>query len=308
MKEMDIKDELRSMFNLIRNGDVTYKLLFSEDNYDSFYIVDGEYRGVGIVIDEKFKDFKYRFENIMIKVDQRCTKDGNLQYYIQLLSKKIYDTNEFFFVCMKFIEPGEEGENRKLLLSNPQEWVDRWKLLFGNKSKDDSVYPMIGELLSLKHLLLNGEKASLTSQGSHDIETDLKNFEVKTTIMRYNSLIEIHSKNQLASLNGNPLYLYFVRLEESIVGVSLKSLINDLEKLNYDVNSLKEKFSDLNSESLDKCYKVDEIRLYNVDDSFPKIIDDSFKDDHLPNGIYSLTYVVDLSSLNYITIDFDKMA
>ena len=71
---------------------------------------------------------------------------------------------------------------------------------------------------------------------------------------------------------------------------------------------MKEKFSDLNSESLDKCYKVDEIRLYNVDDSFPKIIDDSFKDDHLPNGIYSLTYVVDLSSLNYITIDFDKMA
>ena len=308
MKKLEIKDELRSMFNLVKTGDVTYKLLLCDENYDSYYIVDGDYRGVGVVIDEKFKDFRYHFENITIKVDQRYTKEGNLQYYIQLLSDKIYDTNEFFFICMKFIEPGENGENRRLLLSNPQEWVDRWKLLFGNKSKDDSIYPVIGELLSLKHLLIIGEKAQLTSQGSHDIETTTNNYEVKTTIMRYDSIIEIHSKNQLASLNGNPLYLYFVRLEESVAGVSLNSLLSDLSNLKYDTSSLREKFEDLNSQSLDKCYKIDEIRLYKINEKFPKIVDDSFKDDHLPNGIYSLTYVVDLTDIEYEPIDIDKMA
>ena len=91
MKKLEIKDELRSMFNLVKTGDVTYKLLLCDENYDSYYIVDGDYRGVGVVIDEKFKDFRYHFENITIKVDQRYTKEGNLQYYIQLLSDKIYE-------------------------------------------------------------------------------------------------------------------------------------------------------------------------------------------------------------------------
>ena len=36
--------------------------------------------------------------------------------------------------------------------------------------------------------------------------------------------------------------------------------------------------------------------------------DNSFKDDHLPNGIYSLTYVVDLTDIEYEPIDIDKMA
>ena len=112
----------------------------------------------------------------------------------------------------------------------------------------------------------------------------------------------------MASLNGNPLFLYFVRLEESINGVSLKSLLCDLNDLKYDTSSLKEKFKKLNSQSLDKCYKIDEIRLYKINDEFPKIVDDSFKDDHLPNGIYSLTYVVDLTNIEYEPIEIDKMA
>lgn len=307
MKEMDLREELRNMFTLMKTGDATYKLLFSEDNYDSYYIVDGDYRGVGILINEQFKDFRYSFENITIKVGKRITREGNSDYFLQLLSKKIYDTNEFFFICMKFLEQGENGENRKLLLSNPQEWVDRWKVLFGNRSKEDNVYPIIGELLSLKHLLLNKETAVLTTQGSHDIETPTKNFEVKTTIMRYESLIEIHSKNQLASLNGNPLYLYFVRLEESISGVSLNSLISDLKDLNYNVDLIKEKIKELNSQSLNKSYKIDEIRIYTIDDRFPKIVDKSFIEGHLPDGIYSLTYVVDLSNIDYDTISVDEI-
>ena len=84
----------------------------------------------------------------------------------------------------------------------------------------------------------------------------------KNSVYWNNHSIEIHSKNQLASLNGNPLYLYFVRLEESVAGVSLNSLLSDLSNLKYDTSSLREKFKDLNSQSLDKCYKIDEIRCW----------------------------------------------
>ena len=84
--------------------------------------------------------------------------------------------------------------------------------------------------------------------------------------------------------------------------------MSDLSNLKYDTSSLREKFKDLNSQSLDKCYKIDEIRLYNINEKFPKIVDNSFKDDHLPNGIYSLTYVVDLTDIEYEPIEIDKMA
>ena len=36
MKKLEIKDELRSMFNLVKTGDVTYKLLLCDENYDSY--------------------------------------------------------------------------------------------------------------------------------------------------------------------------------------------------------------------------------------------------------------------------------
>lgn len=299
----ELKDELRNLFNLIKEKNVTYKLLLNDSIYDSYYIVDNDYKGVGFEIGEEHIDFRYSFENLLIKVDKRIVNDGTSKYMIQLLSDKINDTDEFFYICMKFIEVGENNQNRDLILQNPQEWVDKWKILFGNKSSEERIYPFLGELICLRSLLKNGETAQLTKQGSHDIETIKTNYEVKTTTMRYDSLIEIHSKNQLASLNGNPLYLFFVRLEESIMGVSINSIIEDLKSLKYNISEIEEKTKKYNSESLEKTYKINEIRLYSVDEKFPKIVDDSFKDNKLPEGIYGLKYTVDLINLEYTKIE-----
>lgn len=302
----DLKDELRNVFKLITDKNVTYKLLLCDENYPAYYIVDNAYKGVGIEVDEKLKDFKYFFENITITVNERYVEGGISKYFIQLVSNKINDTDEFFYICLKFIEPGIDGYNRKQILNNPQDWIDKWKILFGNRTGDDRIYPFIGELIALKDLLLKGQKAVLTDQGSHDIETLAANYEVKTTTMRYDSLIEIHSKNQLASLNGNPLYLYFVRLEKSISGVSINSLVRELENLNYEINDINSRLTGFNSELLDRCYKIDEVRLYSVNETFPKIVDSSFKEEKMPEGIYSLRYTVDLCDLDYERIETNK--
>lgn len=303
MNELDLKDELRNMFNLLTTGNNTYKLLLTKDGYDAYYIVDNELRGVGVEIDEKHQDFKYNFENITIRVEERQDSNNSTKFFIELLSDKIYDTEEFFYICLKFIDPGELGMNRALLVENPQEWVNRWKVLFGNRSGEEIIYPLLGELISLRDLLKKGKDAHLTNYGSHDIETSSENYEVKTTTMRYDALVEIHSKNQLASLNGNPLYLYFVRLEESVAGVSLNSILEELKELKYDTSDLEAKFKKLNSESLEQNYKIDEIRLYTVDDKFPKIVDESFAEKQMPEGIYALSYTVDLVNLEYELIE-----
>ena len=47
---------------------------------------------------------------------------------------------------------------------------------------------------------------------------------IKSTIIRGASQIEIHSKEQLKPIKNKPLYLYFVRFEESIDGISIDSI------------------------------------------------------------------------------------
>lgn len=300
---MDLKDEIRNLIKLIDEKNETFACIFSEQNYDSYYITDGLMKGVGFEISEKHRDFKYSFENIILKVDERTNKNHEKKYFIELLSERMYNEDEFLFICMKFLEAGANGENRKMILNNPQDWVNKWTKLLGNKSADERVYPYIGELLVLRHLLTEGKTAYLTTQGSHDIETENENYEVKTTMMRYDSIIEVHSQNQFASLNGNPLYLYFVRLENSFRGVSINSLIKELENLGYNVEDIIELTKDLNSILKSKCYKILEISEYRIDDDFPKITNESFVNNQLPSNVIGIKYTIDLSGLSKKSIE-----
>ena len=298
-----LRDEIRSVFNLI-NGDKFYIITALPDEYRGYVVSDSKYKGVGIEVDAKFIDFKYSFENIKLFVKEK-SNNGRVFYMLELVTDQAFDIDKFSNLCIDFLEPGKNGERRQLIQNNPQTWVDDWKLLIGNKATESNIYPYLGELIVLKKLLEDGEDAKMTSQGSHDIETSNSNIEVKTTIMRYQSLIEIHSKYQLQKLNNNPLYLYFVRLEESTSGISINSIINDLKSLKYDVLDIVNKTNDLNSNIKDKCYKVDEVRKYLIDDNFPKITDDTFVDGKIPENISGLVYTVDLDGLSYENVKID---
>ncbi len=298
-----LKDEIRSVFNLIE-GDKFYILTALPDEYRGYVVSDSNYKGVGIEIDQKYRDFKYSFENIKLFVKEK-SNNGRQFYMLELVTNKAFDVDIFSNLCIDFLHPGQHGQKREIIKKNPQLWVNEWKLLIGNKATESNVYPYLGELIILKHLLVNGQEPSMTSQGSHDIETPNSNIEVKTTIMRYQSLIEIHSKYQLNRLNNNPLYLYFVRLEESTNGVSINSIINDLKELKYDIREIMNKVDTMNSNVREQGYKIDEIRKYLIDDGFPKITDDTFVGGKIPDNISALTYTVDLNGLPYENIKID---
>jgi hypothetical protein len=298
-----LRDEIRSVFNIIE-GDKFYILTALSNEYTGYVVSDSNYKGVGIEIDSKYKDFKYSFENIKLFVKEKST-NGRIFHMLELVTDQAFDINKFSNLCIDFLDPGKNGEKRKQIQDNPQTWVDEWNLLIGNKATESNIYPYLGELIILKQLLKDGQDATMTSQGSHDIETSNSNIEVKTTIMRYQSLIQIHSKYQLQRLNNNPLYLYFVRLEESTSGVSINSVLNDLKNLNYNMSNIRSKINDLNSDVRDKCYKIDEIRKYLIDDKFPKITDDTFIDGKIPENISGLVYTVDLDGLPYENVKID---
>ena len=301
----DIVDEIRNVFTIISTENGYYQLVNLPAEYDGYVVKRDNQIGVGIPISKKYKDFSYFFENISIVVIEKM-KNGNFSYFLELLASNEVNLNNFSIICAEFVMPGDNGEIRNKIINDPQKWIDDWKEMIGNKIEEETFIDKVGELIVLKLIYGNDKSAVLTKNGSHDIETLNCNYEVKTTKSRYGTAIEIHNKYQLSSLNGNPLYLYFVRLETSISGVSINSLINDLEISGYNVENLKKSFSKINSETKNQYYKIDEIREYYVDDEFPKIIDNSFVNGTLPEHITEIRYTIDLDGIEYKQIEINN--
>ena len=79
---------------------------------------------------------------------------------------------EFASLCTEFVEPGENGDNRQEILTNPYKWWERWKELVGNTSREKRAYNVIAEMLALVKSIQMDHTAEWTAtrSGSHDIE------------------------------------------------------------------------------------------------------------------------------------------
>lgn len=298
----EVIDDIRNAFILIKSTDGYYELKTLPKEFPGYVVSNNGWKGVGIKVSEKIKDFVYNFENIKIIVNYFRNKSESF-YMLELLTNQSFDYSNFSLICANFVNPGESGEERKILMENPQQWVDKWSGLIGDKKSNLSIYPAIGELVMLKHLYSKDKSTRMTSFGSIDIETNTANYEVKTTINRYNTSITVHSKYQLNKVDDKPLYLYFVRLEKSLTGVSLNSLLNSLKQLGYDISSIKSKYENINSELRNEHFRIDEVKEYEIDDDFPKIVDSSFVGGKVPENIVGLEYTINLIGLPCKIVD-----
>lgn len=297
-----LRDEIRSLF-LVKDYNADIYQLLNPKEYPSYFICKDNWKGVAIPISSQFEKFIYKFENIKLVVNYE--KVGNKEMYLlELLTDKDFDVYNFSLICVSFLLPGKNGELRREIENNPQGWVDSWKDLIGNKASYEKVYPLLGELVILKYLLENDKSALMTRQGSIDIETNNACYEVKSTIIRSVSQIEIHSKEQLKPIKNKPLYLMFIRFEESNYGISIDSIYKEISNLGYDMKLIDSKIGEMNTLSRTKTYKINEIREYLIDDEFPRIIDDSFINGKIPAHIEGLKYTINLAGIDYKIVNF----
>lgn len=216
---------------------------------------------------------------------------------------------EFSMIAAHFVDPGPNGEARSALNLNPQDWVNNWSSLLGNSFRKKSVSSLLGELIILDHLYHTDKDVVWTgkSKGTHDIESTTANYEVKSTILRYDSLISISSHHQLES--DLPLYLFFVRFEKSKSGVSLSKVLDSLLSNGYSTEIIdivtKFGYSELKSE-YKETYKVLEIRKYVIDENFPKILMEDLQELDKSNCIVKVQYTIDLNGLQYQSVDFNN--
>lgn len=210
---------------------------------------------------------------------------------------------EFASVCAQFVDPGLNGIDRVNLVNNPLDWWQKWRTLLGNSIFDKKAYSVIAELLALEKLIGDGKKIEWTgvNSASHDIETDNLNYEVKSTIKRYETTITISSQFQLAK--NKPLKIYFCRLEESKSGESINEIAERLISAGYNRELLESQLDSIGfekgSSKRNQKYKVLEKRSYDVDKEFPVITEASFVGGKIPDNIINIKYTIDLEGLGY---------
>ena len=210
---------------------------------------------------------------------------------------------EFASLCTQFLDPGKDGEARMKLLENPTDWWNNWRDLLGNRINERTVYSIIAEMYTLNYVIDFDNTAEWSGNGAstHDIECNNVSIEVKSTINKYSSKMTASGQFQLNA--SKPLYIYFLRMEPSLTGHSINSLIEDLKAKGYDENKLEQMLLnrgyEKGSSSRELKYDILEQRKYFVDDNFPKIIDKSFKNDIFPKGIVHIEYTIDLDSIDY---------
>lgn len=299
-KNMTILEEIRDGFASMTSYGAM-KINNLTDTYTAFIIRIPDGYGVAIPVErdvtvaENFNNCKFRTGLLSIQ--------GSPSNYLMLISAFEEYRYEFASLCAELVSPGENGKDRKALLDCPLDWWEKWKGLVGNAIKQKAVYSIIAEMRVLEHKLKSDSSAewAATHVGSHDIECEDESCEVKSTCKRYGAEVKIAGQHQL--MHNKPLYLYFLRMEESLEGISVNDMKQRLVDAGYDAGRLEIELQhqglELGASIRDLKFKILEKRKYVVDETFPCITRDSFKDRCMPAGITQIVYTVDLDAVSY---------
>lgn len=229
---------------------------------------------------------------------------GEERHLLMLVSDhpRLYD--DFAIICAGFLEKVLDSESYQEIQQNPISWWYAMKELMGNANIEKAAYSVLAEMLSYYYLLKQEKDASWVGpfDGSIDFNCNDGGYEVKSTIARYGSQITINSQYQLKAK-----YLLFYRLEPDVYGISIQDMVTKLVKLNVEESEIERALEKLKypigSEVRTKSYRLLEVTKYEIDESFPKIVPESFIGGQLPKHISGLIYKLDLDGLNGEVVD-----
>lgn len=300
---MTLLEKIQTNFSNLQNG----KLIEIEDDIakNSWVVKINNAYGVAIqvedsiVVNEKFSKMDFFTQDYYV--------DGKAVRLLIIASSAVHLRNEFAKICRDFVELGPESKNRRLLTTEPLKWWHHMKELLGNTNRTESVYSVIAEMLCFNYLLDHSQNVEWTGPfgGSVDLISQIGYYEVKSTTNRYESIIQISGQYQL--LTDKPQHLLFCRMEEDIRGVSINDLTELLIQKKISLEYIEERLNKLGiqqgSTARTESYRILECSSYKVDENFPKITPESFKNNQLPKHVLKLTYSIDLSGLEKKKLD-----
>ncbi|MDB5937385.1 MAG: hypothetical protein JWQ01_4729 [Massilia sp.] len=297
---MNLLNEIRGGFANVAPG-AMLSLNSLEAPYGAWVFRDGLVFGVALdvpcetIISERFAGAS------LLTVDREF--GGKAHHLLRLESSREALRHEFAAVCAQLLDPGENGEIRKALMTDPIAWWGSWRQLLGNSVRERNAYSVLGELLAFERLRAKGIYVDWLGplSGSVDLEAAEAGYEVKSTVSRYESVVHVSGQFQLLPIKDRKLFLVHQRFEPSIAGVSIQIVVDRLSATGI----LREWLESL----LNRCgleegcaarsekFKLLESRIFVVDDNFPRITAASFVGGSVPPGIVNVDYQIDLVGL-----------
>lgn len=302
---MEIVDEIKNGVYYLKNLSLKNNTL-KESNY--WIVRLNDLNGIAIElpysieINEEFSSIKYYSSNSF-------NIHGISRNLLFLVSDNLKHFQDFAVICENFIKKFNTDAGYKDIVSNPINWWNTMKELYGDTNSKKESYSLLAELLTYYYLICNDKSISWVGPlgGSIDFICNDGRYEVKSTTLRHESKVTINSQYQMKAD-----YLMFFRLEKDINGISINSAVNQLIQMNVDEIELERNLSKLGfykGRSIrDIFYRLLEVKKYIVTEDFPKIVAESFKDDKLPQNISEIVYKVNLEGLTSEAINLNSFS
>ena len=197
---------------------------------------------------------------------------------------------------VEFIDTSQDGADAAIIQ------VVRWRSLFSRLTTGPALTTrdkigLFAELTVLEAITSTGLNNPLVWTGPlrapHDFELPTLSIEVKG-IMRDTEVIQIHGVEQMSTLDGKPLDLVIVELEESEKGMTISELLDRIATRVGDEGALRQRAAIAGIAS-----KVDDDR-FEVVRSFEAEIDEAFPRIHrkdLDSAIGNVKYELKLSEI-----------
>lgn len=302
----DLTNEITSHFLSSKMG---ARIVESIDNkYLTITLKQQEYYGVGI-LNIYDKQVNESFANVKLET-KLLELNGKVISFLVLSSSKYEFRSSFARVCVDFVELGENNTKREEISSNPFSWWERWRELLGNVSVEKKPYSVIGEMWIYLQEIKNHNSLEWTgpSRKNHDLEGDKYHLEVKSSISQFENVVTISNQFQLDS--KVPLYLVFLKMQESKDGINIDELVEKLVEQGIDRAAIEQNLGKMNmplgSSMRQKRYLILEGRKYLVDENFPTVKAESFVGGQFPKNVKKIIYEVDLTPYDYETIDISE--
>ena len=297
-----LTEEILSNWRGMPNGRALEIRSLVNAGYMSWTIKTGSDFGVAMPVSNN-KEISERFAGAHYYTGRIVLNDESEQQVLMLTTSKPEVEEQFASLCAELLSPGTNGELRQEIMDDPAIWWMQWKELLGNKNVDLRVYDALGELWTLTYLAKHGEQAEWNGPNgaTYDIECDGYFTEVKSTTARNKRQITLSNLFQLDPPNGQKLNLVLCQFESALTGISINSLVDELEALGYSRAALNEKLEKLGLEkgktARNRNYMLHAATRYAVDEKFPAIRESSFIGGNLPAGVMSITYTVTLDGI-----------
>lgn len=290
-------DQLNYIFVLKK--DTAYK--FEQNDLITFLIRSNGFLYVGIPYNNKKISESFVGMNISSEV---LNYEHQSIKCLCLIAEENVDSEKFLLVAEDFAK----SKNRTSILNDPYEWIDKWRLIFGDTLSKKRVYDVLGELISLKYLYSNDKSFMWEGPkgGTHDLVASSKIVEVKSTILKKKYDVSINSSYQLSIEKDTDLFL--VRLEKKPYCLTINSIVKQLVELGYSSDELENLLSGLGfkkgNRSRDESYDLLAIYSYRINDrAFPLFSLEDINNAFAPGkNIIGYNLELDLSNIDHSVI------